>query len=123
MTTRSCLTPLGHPVWWCALVVLLLNDHVLKGAGLVPAWLTGKLSDFAGLIVAPILAAALLRATNTTARVRAFALVALPFVLVNTSATAASLVERLTAKLGIPWTNSPSASRPAPESGSPATGA
>lgn len=43
-----------------ALAVLLLNDHLLKGAGLLPGWLTGKLSDVAGLYVAPVVLAALI---------------------------------------------------------------
>jgi hypothetical protein len=42
-------------------VVLALNDHLLKGAGVLPGAVTGKLSDFAGMIVAPVLLAALLR--------------------------------------------------------------
>ena len=50
---RTARTTLLHPVFWAALTILVLNDHLLKGAGLVPALLTGKLSDFAGLIVAP----------------------------------------------------------------------
>jgi hypothetical protein len=54
------LEPLTHPLWWVALSVLLVNDNLLKGRGLVPAWLTGKLSDFAFLIVAPVLLSALL---------------------------------------------------------------
>lgn len=37
------------PLFLIALVLLLLNDHVLKYA--YPGWLTGKLSDFAGLFV------------------------------------------------------------------------
>lgn len=49
------------PTWLVALVVLALNDHILKGAGVLPGWFTGKLSDFAGMIVAPVLLAALLR--------------------------------------------------------------
>jgi len=44
-----------HPVPILALVVLALNDHVLKAA--VPGVLTGKLSDFAGLLVFPLLLA------------------------------------------------------------------
>lgn len=40
-------------------LVLLLNDHLLKGSGLLPGWLTGKLSDFAGLFFAPLLIAEL----------------------------------------------------------------
>src|SRR6187402_3574682 len=40
------------------LVILLLNDFVLKG--LYGNWLTGKLSDFAGLFIFPLFFAALL---------------------------------------------------------------
>lgn len=50
---------LRHPVFLGALALLVVNDHLLKGSGLVPGWLTGKLSDFAGLVVAPIAVAAL----------------------------------------------------------------
>lgn len=42
-----------------ALVLLALNDHLWKGAGVLPAWLTGKLSDFAGLLFFPLLLSAL----------------------------------------------------------------
>lgn len=42
-----------------ALALLALNDHVLKGAGMLPGWLTGKLSDFTGLYFAPLLLAEL----------------------------------------------------------------
>jgi len=48
-----------HPLWLGALAVLALNDHVLKGAGVLPGAVTGKLSDFAGMLVAPALLAAL----------------------------------------------------------------
>ena len=34
---------LTHPAWWVCLALLLLNDHVLKGAGLLPGVVTGKL--------------------------------------------------------------------------------
>ncbi|MFO0615580.1 MAG: hypothetical protein U0414_23505 [Polyangiaceae bacterium] len=50
---------LARPAWGVALGVLVLNDHMLKGAGILPGWLTGKLSDFAGLFVAGVLLAAL----------------------------------------------------------------
>lgn len=56
------LHPLGHPIWWAALAILAANDHILKRAGVLPGWLTGKLSDFAFLIVAPVLATCLLPA-------------------------------------------------------------
>lgn len=42
-----------HPAFLVALVVLLVNDHVLKAA--VPSAATGKLSDLGGLVVLPVL--------------------------------------------------------------------
>jgi len=46
-----------HPVVWLAIAVLVINDHVLKA--LVPGWVTGKLSDVAGLIFFPLILAGL----------------------------------------------------------------
>lgn len=46
-----------HPVAISSVVVLLVNDHVLKSAW--PGLVTGKLSDVAALIVAPVAAAAI----------------------------------------------------------------
>ena len=46
---------LVHPLPLAAIALTFLNDHVLKGSGLLPAWLTGKLSDFAGLVFFPLL--------------------------------------------------------------------
>ena len=40
-----------HPVALAAIAVLVVNDHVLKSA--YPGWLTGKLSDIAGLVFFP----------------------------------------------------------------------
>jgi hypothetical protein len=51
-----------------AVVALLLNDHWLKGAGLLPGWLTGKLSDVAGLFFFPMLCVALWRGVGVWAR-------------------------------------------------------
>jgi hypothetical protein len=50
-----CLT---HPLSWLAVAILLCNDHLFKA--LIPSWLTGKLSDFAGLFFFPFVLAALL---------------------------------------------------------------
>lgn len=49
------LTMLLRPLPLAALLVLAMNDHVLKGGGLLPSWLVGKLSDFAGLLFFPLL--------------------------------------------------------------------
>ncbi len=95
---------LRHPLFWLSLVVLVVNDHLLKGAGVLPALVTGKLSDLSGLIVAPLLSAALFRARSRRARAAAFALVAVPFGAINVSPAAAALAEDATAALGVPWT-------------------
>ncbi len=47
---------LAHPWSIAALALLALNDHMWKGAG--PGWLTGKVSDVAGLFYFPFLVAA-----------------------------------------------------------------
>lgn len=55
---RARASWLGRPWFFVAVAVLALNDHLLKGAW--PGWLTGKLSDFAGVVVVATLAAVLL---------------------------------------------------------------
>jgi hypothetical protein len=44
-----------HPVALTALAILIVNDHLLKAAA--PGPVTGKLSDVAGLVVAPLMVA------------------------------------------------------------------
>ncbi|MFC4072646.1 hypothetical protein [Actinoplanes subglobosus] len=57
-TTRGITSAwLGHPVTMGALAVLVINDHVLKATH--PGWVTGKLSDAAGMLLMPPLLAAL----------------------------------------------------------------
>jgi len=51
MRTGVFLRWLAHPLTIVAIAVLLLNDHVFKQAW--PGLVTGKLSDVAGLVVAP----------------------------------------------------------------------
>jgi hypothetical protein len=87
--------------WWLALALLVANDHYLKGANILPGWLTGKLSDFAGLIVAPVVAAAGVRARSTGQRGAVFALVALAFASVKLDAETARLVEQLLRSFGL----------------------
>ena len=43
-----------HPLSLAALALCAVNDHLLKGAGLLPSIVTGKLSDFAGLLFFPL---------------------------------------------------------------------
>jgi hypothetical protein len=78
---------LGHPVTVLALLVLVVNDHVLKAA--YPGRLTGKLSDAAGLVLAPPLLAAVLRLRG---RWVALVLIGAGFVLVKVWPPAAGAV-------------------------------
>ncbi|WP_345566686.1 hypothetical protein [Nonomuraea rosea] len=66
------------------MVVLLLNDHLFKQVW--PGFVTGKLSDFAGLLVAPALPALLFRRRGDLA---ATVLTGVVFVLVKTTETGA----------------------------------
>jgi hypothetical protein len=60
-STPQPRTALSHPLFWSALVGLLVNDHVLKPAHVLPGWVVGKLSDFVGMLVAPVVLTVLLR--------------------------------------------------------------
>ena len=97
------LSPLGHPAWWGALVLLLVNDGLLKGGGVVPGWLTGKLSDFAFLIVAPVLFAALI--PRALPRRRTIALVAVVglYVAADLSRGVSDAVVAAAARFGLTW--------------------
>jgi outer membrane protein assembly factor BamB len=73
---------------------LLVNDHSLKGAGVLPAWLTGKTSDVAGLVVAPALLALVVRARGGAAVVACHVAVGLGFSLLKTVPAAAEAWSR-----------------------------
>lgn len=60
------LRMLGHPLFIAAVALLLVNDHYLKTH--FPSFLTGKLSDVAGLFVAAVWAAVLLGSRLPSAR-------------------------------------------------------
>jgi hypothetical protein len=86
---QNSLRCLQHPITLLSIVLLLVNDHVLKIVG--PSWLTGKLSDFAGLFFFPFIVAAglgvLLSKFNFTSRhigLLAFGSVAIWFALLKT---------------------------------------
>ncbi len=56
-SARQHFAWLAHPITLAAVAVLLVNDHLLKHA--YPGLVTGKLSDVAGLVLAPALLASL----------------------------------------------------------------
>lgn len=105
LSRRSELHPeraLVTPVWLAALVVLALNDHLLKGSGLLPGAITGKLSDFAGMIVAPVLLAAVLRVRTRRGLALCCAAVGAVFAGINVSPAIADAWSWLMS-FAIPW--------------------
>jgi len=92
-----------NPVWIAALALLVVNDHVLKGSGLLPGALTGKLSDFAGLLVAPALLAALLRVRDRERLAACHVAVGSVFAGIQLSAPLADGWSALMGLFGHPW--------------------
>ncbi len=92
-----------HPLWLLALALLALNDHLWKGSGLLPPWLTGKLSDFAGLLVAPALLGYLLRVRRGATWRACHAAVGGVFALLKLSPTVAATSTALLGAVGIPF--------------------
>jgi hypothetical protein len=94
------LTTVG---WIAALALLALNDHVLKQGGALPGWLTGKLSDFAGLYVAPALLATVLRTRSWRALALCHLAVGAGFAAINLDPSCAAWCVRALARVGIHW--------------------
>lgn len=99
----SDLAPLGSPLWWLALAVLLVNDHFLKGRRIVPGWLTGKLSDFAFLVVAPVVLAALLPARLRGRRPLAVLAVVGVYLAADLSPAFSAWLVALATRFGMAW--------------------
>lgn len=97
------LRVLSSPGSVLACTLLVLNDHVLKQAW--PGLVTGKLSDVAGLVFAPLLLAFPLAAVRVR-RPPAIAVAAtgLGFVLTKSSETGASVASDVWSLTGIPTT-------------------
>ncbi|MBX2798886.1 MAG: hypothetical protein KTR31_14515 [Myxococcales bacterium] len=102
MRTRP-IRALLHPVWLGALALLVVNDHLLKGAGWLPGWMTGKLSDVAGLVVAPVLLAALLGAGHRRAVAACFLAVGIVFAALQVVPGAAVVWDAALTSVGLPW--------------------
>jgi hypothetical protein len=74
-----------------SVLLLVLNDHVLKRSGIVPGLVTGKLSDFAFMFFAPIVLTYLTRARTRFAVAAAFAVPTAVFVAINVSPIASDV--------------------------------
>lgn len=101
--TLHPLRALLSPVWLGALALLALNDHLLKGAGLLPGDVTGKLSDFAGMLVAPALMAALCMVRTRRGLLLCHAAVGVVFASIQLSPVASESWSALMGTIGFPW--------------------
>lgn len=105
--SQNSIRCLQHPATWISIAVLLINDHILKN--LSPSFLTGKLSDFAGLFFFPFivalglsLALASFKLSTRDVGIIAFVTVAVCFTLIKTNPFINSLATQITALFGIP---------------------
>jgi len=96
---RALLTP----TWIVALALLVANDHWLKGSGILPDLLTGKLSDFAGMLVAPALLASLLRVRSRRALLVCHLAVGAVFAGIQLAPGFAAQWSALMGLVGFPW--------------------
>lgn len=98
---QNSLKCFQSPATWVSIFILLINDHLLRTT--YPSWVTGKLSDFAGIFFFPFLIAVVfsiffdkfnlsIRATGQTI----FGLVIVWFILLKTSPFANQLTAELT---------------------------
>jgi hypothetical protein len=94
----------GHPGTLLGLLLLVVNDHLLKREW--PGPVTGKLSDVAGMLVAPPLLAVALALTRRRSSDRqaavALALTGAGFLLAKTSAAGARTASQLWSLTGVP---------------------
>lgn len=102
----NSLRCLRHPITLLCIGLLLINDHILKVVA--PSWLTGKLSDFAGLFFFPFLLAAgfsfvFRRASFQAIGILAFGFTAIWFALIKTTIWGNTLTEAFASRLlGVP---------------------
>jgi hypothetical protein len=100
--TWSAADAFAHPLFAGALAVLVLNDHVLKHVDLLPHAITGKLSDFAGLLVAPAVLAWQIGARDRSRWIIAHALVGAVFAALELFPPLVAMVESASASIGLP---------------------
>lgn len=92
-----------HSAWFFALALLVINDRLLKGSGLLPGALTGKLSDVAGMFVAPPVLAFLFRARGSRGLAGAHLAVGVGFTAFELSSGLTSLAQAVYGAVGLTW--------------------
>jgi hypothetical protein len=92
-----------HPMWLLALAILVVNDHALKYTHDISPWVTGKLSDFAGLIVAPLVLAIVFRVQTHRGFKAAHVAIGVGFSAINLFPVFAHSFEALMSHTPFPW--------------------
>lgn len=92
------------PVFLFSVCLMALNDHILKGAGILSPQITGKLSDFAFLFFVPIVVAYLFRVTSRRGLSISYVMVGVSFSAINVSPYCSRLVESLFGVAFLPLT-------------------
>ncbi|HEX5995857.1 MAG TPA: sialidase family protein [Jiangellales bacterium] len=101
----AALAWLAHPVTLVVIAALVVNDHVLKAA--FPGLITGKLSDAAGLVMAPPLLAVIAtllvpRLSTRAAAIIGFVGTALGFAVVKGTAAGAAAASAVWSAVALP---------------------
>lgn len=97
------LDALRHPLWWMSLAMLLCNDFWWKQASWMPNVLSGKISDFSGMLVFPLFLALLLGLSSRRSWFAVHALTAVLFAAIKLVPVMSYAVVSLFAKLGLSW--------------------
>ena len=95
MLSQKIRRALLSPVVLFSVVIMIVNDHMLKGSGVLHHDITGKLSDFAFLFFVPIVAAYLFRVKTLLGLGISYSLVCVSFAAINLSAYVSRLAESL----------------------------
>jgi len=104
-TRRLALRSLASPWSVGAILVLLVNDHLLKASW--PGWLTGKLSDLAGMVFFPFLVAAVVSCRRSVVSVwplwTGVIVTGSVLSVINVFPLAATFIEWAMARVGVAW--------------------
>ena len=102
MISQRIKCTLLSPLFIFSVSLMLVNDHMLKGAGILPQNITGKLSDFAFLFFVPVVVAYLLRVKTMTGLSISYLAAGVLFAAINLNAYFSRLVESLFGAVFIP---------------------
>ena len=83
------------PLFIFSVSLMLINDHILKWADILPNYITGKLSDFAFLFLVPVFVAYLLRVKTKIGLILSYFAVGVFFSAINLSAFFSQFIEFL----------------------------